>query len=75
MPHFDDERPGHDNCDNAAVMRGYTRHVLIDFGTSSFAALIKPEQDLDERFKCFDTDSQEWRMVNGWMVADIEDAD
>jgi len=59
--------------DNVAVMRGYTRHVEIDIGGSSFAALIKPEADLDGTFRAFDTDNQEWIAVNGWLAESIED--
>lgn len=60
------------NTDNAAIALGYTRHVLIEGGCSGFAALIKPDTDLDDRFRAFDTDNQEWMNVNGW-ACDIED--
>lgn len=59
--------------DNEAVMRGYTRHVLIEIGDCSFAALIQPDTDLDSAFKAFDTDNQEWLRVNGWLAHSIED--
>lgn len=58
--------------DNTAIRRGFTRHVLIEGGLQSFAALIKPDTDLDGRFKAFDTDDQEWLFVNGWNVS-VED--
>jgi hypothetical protein len=63
-------------CDNAAMMAGYTRHVIVTSGDgcSDFAALIKPDTDFDERFKAFDTDNQEMIAVNGWNCI-IEDAD
>lgn len=61
--------------DNTAVRLGFTEHKLIDIGGSSFAALCHPETDFDGRFKCFDTDNQEWIIVNGWMADNIEDAD
>lgn len=59
--------------DNAAMMAGYTHPVLIDIGHSSFAALVRPDQDYDDRFHCFDTDNQEWLVVNGWLIETIED--
>jgi len=63
-------------CDNAAVMAGFTHHVLIESGDgcASFAALIKPDTDLDSQFKAFDTDNQEWLFVNGWTCL-IEDCE
>lgn len=61
--------------DNRAVMEGYTRHVEIEIGDCFFAALIKPDTDLDSTFKCFDTDNQEWLTVNGWLASDISDAE
>lgn len=70
-----DVREGHTNCDNAAVMQGYTRHVLIELGgTTGFAALVKPATDFDSCFRCFDTDNQEWLNVNGWHLTSLEDA-
>lgn len=70
-----DIREGHTACDNAAVMRGYTKEVLIEGDGCEFAALVRPDEDLDGYFKCFDTDSQEWLGVSGWMcrVTDIEE--
>lgn len=63
-----------ENCDNAAVMRGYTKAVYIEGGCNGFAALIKPDTDLDDRFRAFDTDNQEWLNVNGWncLIEDLE---
>lgn len=61
------------NCDNAAVMQGFTRHVMLTLGDNYFAALVKPDTDLDSRFLCFDTDNQEWLRVNGWLLSDVED--
>lgn len=59
--------------DNAAMMAGYTRPVLIDVQHGSFAALVRPDQDFDDAFTCFDTDNQEWLTVNGWLIDNIED--
>lgn len=60
------------NSDNAAVMRGYTRHVQITAGDDEFTALVQPDTDLDGSFRCFDTDNQVWLTVNGWLCL-IED--
>lgn len=71
-----DVREGHANCDNAAVMAGFTRHVLLELGgTASFAALVEPDADMDGCFRCFDTDNQEWLKVNGWHLTSLEDAE
>lgn len=59
--------------DNTAVRLGFTRHVYCDGGLVSFAALVKPDADLDGTFRAFDTDNQEWLNVNGWLFL-IEDA-
>lgn len=58
--------------DNAAVMQGYTeeRSLISQFGEIELYLLIKPNTDLDSRFKAWDTDNQEWIMVNGWLFAD-----
>lgn len=66
--------PNHPHCDNGAVMLGFTVHKTIDIGGSEFAALCHPETDFDGRFKCFDTDNQEWLLVNGWLADSITDA-
>lgn len=70
-----DEREGHANCDNAAVMQGYTRHMMVEGDHGGFAALIKPDTDLDSSFRAFDTDNQEWVTVNGWLctITDCEE--
>lgn len=60
--------------DNGAVMLGFSVHKLIDIGGSEFAALCHPDTDFDGRFKCFDTDNQEWLIVNGWLADSITDA-
>jgi hypothetical protein len=72
-----DLREGNPNCDNAAVMQGYTRHVIVVTanGLAEFAALVRPEADLDDSFKCFDTDNQQWLTVHGWLADSITDAE
>ncbi len=57
------------NCDNAAVMAGYTQEIHLACGASELFLLIKPSTDLNTRFKAFDTDNQEWLLVNGWQFS------
>ena len=52
--------------DNIAVLNGYTVECLLDTDFDEFPILIKPDTDLDSRFKCFDMDNQKFIMVNGW---------
>ncbi len=61
-----DERQGMPS-DNAAVMAGYTREVHITNGEYDLYLLVKPETDLDDRFRAWDTDAQEWILVDGWL--------
>lgn len=55
------------NTDNAAVMQGFTKPIMVDCDIASFAALVKPDTDFDGSFKAFNTDDQEWLTVNGWL--------
>ncbi len=61
--------------DNVAMLAGYTRNVLIEGDYSSFQALVRPDQDFDDAFRCYDTDSQEWLVVSGWLISSIEELD
>jgi len=54
--------------DNVAILDGYTVEAWLDTGFTDFPILVKPDTDLDSRFKAFDTDNQEYIMVNGWTV-------
>lgn len=63
------------NSDNAAVLAGFTRSVLLEGEGASFAALIKPDTDLDGTFEAFDTDNQEWLMISGWLLDNVENLD
>ncbi len=51
---------------NEAREQGFTRAVYIEGGCEGFEALIKPDTELDDRFRAFDTDNSEWMNVNGW---------
>ena len=55
--------------DNAAVMEGYTREIVLHCAEHSLYLLIKPDTDLDSRFRAYDTDMQEWIAVNGWLYS------
>lgn len=62
-------------CENeGTVFRAgiFTKLVQVEAGTSSFVALVRPDFDPDDRFKCFDIDNNEWLFVNGWSC-DISD--
>ena len=52
---------------------GYTREVWAECDEASLHLLILPDQDLDERFKAYDLETNTWLMVNGWLFSDFED--
>ena len=60
--------------DNVAILKGYTKEIIAtnDHGLELFL-LVQPDADLDDRFKAWDTDCQEFIRVNGWLFS-IEDA-
>jgi hypothetical protein len=53
--------------DNEAVMSGYTKPVMAVCDQHEFACLIKPDSDIDNVVKVFNTDDQEWIKLNGWL--------
>ncbi len=59
--------------DNIAVLEGYIKEVCLtnNFGDSLFL-LIREGEDLDSRFKAWDTDNQEFIIVNGWLFCSGE---
>ena len=59
--------------DNVAILKGYTKEIIAtnDHGLELFL-LVQPDADLDDRFKAWDTDCQEFICVNGWLFS-IED--
>lgn len=67
-----DERQGMPS-DNAAVMAGYTKEIALTSDECDLYLLIKPDTDLDDRFRAWDTDNQEWLMVNGWLFSVMEE--
>lgn len=59
--------------DAIATRDGYTKEVMLTSDEYDLFLLIKPDTDLDDRFKAWDTDEQEFIMVNGWLfTADAE---
>lgn len=59
-----------------ALLRGFTRRVLVEGPAVSFEGLIKPDADLDGLVEVFDTDNQEWGRVQGWAgeFIDLDDS-
>lgn len=54
--------------DRAARMSGHTRRIYIEGGCMGGEFLIKPDTDLDDRYRAWGVDWQEWTWVNGWNV-------
>jgi len=53
--------------DNVAILQGYTEEVYAESLEHGLNLLIKPDTDLDDCFKAWDTDGQEFVRINGWM--------
>lgn len=53
--------------DNVAVLDGFTKEVLAECTMHSLNLLIRPDTDLDSRFKAWDMDEQEFIRINGWL--------
>jgi len=53
--------------DNHATLKGYTKEILASNGDLDLYLLVQPDADLDDTFKAWDTDAQEWVKVNGWL--------
>lgn len=53
--------------DNIAILEGYTKEIVATSDGGELFLLVKPNQDLDGRFKAWDTDEQEFIFVNGWL--------
>ncbi|KKY07584.1 hypothetical protein NB99_24850 [Xanthomonas citri pv. fuscans] len=53
-------------CDNAAVMAGFTCEVFARTTTLDLHLLIRPDTDLDGHFRAWCTDEQEWLQIEGW---------
>lgn len=56
-----------------AMAKGYTQQVMLTLGCYyHFKALVRPTTDLDGTFRCFDVDQNEWLLVNGWLLSEVE---
>lgn len=53
--------------DNVAVLEGFTKEVTLENDQVTLYLLIKPETDLNDAFKAWDTDMQEFITVYGWL--------
>lgn len=53
--------------DAVATREGYTREITVAFGGQELFLLVKPETDLDDEFKAWDTEEQEYIRVKGWL--------
>lgn len=51
--------------DAEAYTAGYTHRVNIEGGCQGGEFLVKPDEDLDDRFRAWGVDWQEWSWVNG----------
>jgi hypothetical protein len=58
--------------DNVAVLAGYTREVIAMGGGLDLYLLVKPDTDFEDTFKAWDTDNQEFILVNGWLFTITE---
>ena len=61
--------------DNIAVLDGFTRELVLESDYNTLFILIKPDTNLDARFKAWDTDEQEFIIVNGWLFTAHEPRD
>jgi hypothetical protein len=53
--------------DSVAVLDGYTKELMAYSDGADMFILVKPDTDLDSRFKAWDSDNQEWVYINGWL--------
>lgn len=55
-------------ADSIAVAQGYTRRIYIEGGMEGGEFMIRPDDDLDSRFKAWAVDWQQWTRVTGCSV-------
>ena len=55
--------------DNQAALEGFTEEITLTAAEHELYLLIKPDTDLDSRFKAWDTDCREFISVNGWLFS------
>lgn len=73
MNQADADHPSDQDMAQRAINRGYTRSIMGDCDECTLCLLVKPEADLDGRFRAWDLDENEWIFVNGWLFT-FEDA-
>ena len=56
-----------------AVMAGYTREVHLTSDTINLYLLVKPDVDLDERFRAWEMAKQKFIHINGELFSVIYD--
>ena len=56
--------PEHDSV--AAVLAGHTQEITAIADAQELYLLVKPGTDFDGTFRAWDTDAQEFVLVNGW---------
>jgi hypothetical protein len=59
--------------DNIATLAGYTKPIIAIYPAGELHLLIRPDADLDDCFKAWDTDQQEFIRVKGWMFSYQDD--
>ena len=52
---------------NVATLQGFTEGYFAQCASYDLFILVKPDADLDGRFKAWDTDAQEFIWINGWL--------
>lgn len=55
--------------DNIAILDGFTKEILAECAEYSLHLLVKPKTDLDDCFRAWDCDNQEYIKVNGWLFS------
>ena len=53
--------------DNVAVLDGYTVEYMAHTVDYDFHILVEPEADLDDTFKAWHCDTQQYVKVHGWL--------
>jgi hypothetical protein len=61
--------------DNIAVLQGFTQEVVADSDSYTLYLLVRPDTDFDSTFEAWDTDSQEYLRINGWLFTITPAAD
>jgi hypothetical protein len=70
-PNQADPEPTDQELIQAARAKGYTKHVEMENDDRSLDLLVKPDADLNGRFKAFCLDELEWIAVAGWQATNV----